>query len=141
MTRVLSAVVLLSVLIGDRLVSPARVDARDCRNRRAAGVSRVRDDCVGAGRARARASSAARRFSPPAPRLAMPGVPVDVVLHDRDGRCRAVSRSPRASRARRCSATPPRSLFPAVYIGLPLGALAAVRAIGGRDARFWCCWS
>ena len=26
------------------------------------------------------------------------------------------------------------SLFPVVYIGLPLGALAAVRAVGGRDA-------
>ena len=50
-----------------------------------------------------------------------------LIVDRRAGGCSAVGRG------RRCLRDAAAALFPVVYIGLPLGALAAVRASGGRD--------
>ena len=65
--------------------------------------------------------------------VAVPGLPLDVVLMTAVillGSLAVASGSPGAAILRDAAA----SLFPIAYIGLPLGALAAVRSIAGREA-------
>jgi phosphatidate cytidylyltransferase len=132
MTRVLSAVVLLSVLIGAVWFLPpawtlaiaeiaallAFLEYATIASALGANVPRV----VGGAAVLAACAAAA-----------IPGVPVDVVLMTAMvvvAGLAVAAGQPGPAVLRDTAAV----LLPAVYIGLPLGALAAVRAIGGRTA-------
>jgi phosphatidate cytidylyltransferase len=65
--------------------------------------------------------------------MAVPGVPLDVVLISAVvmiGGLTVGQGNPGAERLREAAA----SLFPVLYLGIPVGALVAVRAIAGREA-------
>ena len=132
MTRVLSALVLLPARRRHRLVPAAGRDAR-CSRLIAALLAFVEYAAIVA--ALGARVPAARRPAPPslAACIAVGGGYVlgsTSILMSAVIAVGALAVGGGAARARACCATRAASILPIAYIGLPLGALAAVRAIG-----------
>ena len=134
MTRVLSALVLAALVLGVvcflppeatlllAVLASARRLRRVRRPRRRA--RRARSPSIPSGAAVAAACVAVGGDEPP----------LDARLSRRADLRSASSPSPADSRDPRSLRDASASLFPLLYIGMPLGALAAIRSIGGRDA-------